>query len=242
MKHIVSYSGGKDSTYMLIKMLEKNMPVDEIIFIDTGMEFQQLYDYIDRIENYIGRRITRLKPKKTWDDLFFHKKTRGKHVGQINAFPMVRTCDMSRQLKIETAKRYYRSIADKFIVYLGIAYNEPKRFARLKDNERAPLYEWKITEDFVLKELKRMGLHNPLYDTFDRLGCYTYPNMTLKELRLMRKRYPKEYSKLLWYGKQAEKHAIERRFAEFKPDWTLSELEKRFQLEEQQGTLFSEVI
>ena len=74
MKHIVSFSGGKDSTLMLILMLEKGMPIDDIIFADTGMEFQELYDYIDRIEKLIGLKITRLKPKKTWDDLFFHKK------------------------------------------------------------------------------------------------------------------------------------------------------------------------
>ena len=35
MKHIVSFSGGKDSTAMLLRMLEENMQVDEIIFCDT---------------------------------------------------------------------------------------------------------------------------------------------------------------------------------------------------------------
>ena len=240
MKHIVSFSGGKDSTYMLIKMLEKNMPIDDVIFADTGMEFQELYDYIDRIEKLIGLKITRLKPKKTWDDLFFHKKQRGRHIGQINAFPMTMACDMTRQLKLDTIERYYRSIKGDFTVYIGIAFNEPERYERLKPNEKAPLYEWQITEDFIIEELKRMGLHNPLYDTFDRIGCYTCPNMTIKELRLMRKRYPKEYAKLLWYGEQAEKHATKRRFAEYKPGWTVAELERRFQMEDMQGALFFE--
>lgn len=61
MKHIVSFSGGKDSTLMLLMMLEKGMSVDDIIFADTGMEFQELYDYIDRIERYIRRKITRIR-------------------------------------------------------------------------------------------------------------------------------------------------------------------------------------
>lgn len=34
MKHIVSFSGGKDSTAMLLRMLEENMQVDEILFCD----------------------------------------------------------------------------------------------------------------------------------------------------------------------------------------------------------------
>jgi 3'-phosphoadenosine 5'-phosphosulfate sulfotransferase (PAPS reductase)/FAD synthetase len=235
MKHIVSFSGGKDSTLMLILMLEKGMPIDDIIFADTGMEFQELYDYIDRIEKLTGLKITRLKSKKTWDDLFFHKKQRGRHIGQINAFPMTMACNMTRQLKLNPIAKYYRSIEGEYTVYIGIARNEPERYERLKPNEKAPLYEWGIDENYVIQELKRRGLHNPLYDTFDRLGCYTCPNMNLKELRLMRKRYPDEYAKLLWYGEQAEKHATSRRFAEFKPGWTVAELEKRFQMEDLTG-------
>lgn len=37
--HVVSFSGGKDSTAMLLWMLELGMTVDEIIFCDTGVEF-----------------------------------------------------------------------------------------------------------------------------------------------------------------------------------------------------------
>jgi 3'-phosphoadenosine 5'-phosphosulfate sulfotransferase (PAPS reductase)/FAD synthetase len=240
MKHIVSFSGGKDSTLMLLLMLEKGMPIDDIIFADTGMEFQELYDYIERIEGVIGRRITRLKPNKSWDDVFFHKKGSGKNIGQIVAFPISGKCEVNRDVKMKTIRKYYHSIKGEYTVYIGIARNEPERYARLKPNEKAPLYEWGIDENFVIQELKRRGLHNPLYDTFDRIGCYTCPNMTIKELRLMRKRYPDEYAKLLWYGEQAEKHATSRRFAEFKPGWTVAELERRFQMEDMQGALFFE--
>lgn len=237
MKHIVSFSGGKDSTLMLLLMLEKGMPIDDIIFADTGMEFQELYDYVERIEGVIGRKVTRLKSDKTWDDVFFHKRGSGKNIGQIVAFPPVGKCEVARDTKMRAIRKYYRSIGGGHTVYIGIAHNEPDRYARLKENERAPLYDWGIDELFVIQELKRRGLHNPLYDTFDRLGCYTCPNMNLKELRLMRKRYPKEYTKLLWYGEQAELNATERRFAEYKPGWTVAELERRFQFEDMQQTL-----
>ncbi len=237
MKHIVSFSGGKDSTLMLLLMLEKGMPIDDIVFADTGMEFQELYDYIERIENFIGRKVTRIKGNKTWDDLFFATKKKGNNIGQIYGFPMTMACDMQKRLKIEPIRKYYRYIEGEYIVYIGIARNEPERYARLKPNEKAPLYEWGIDENFVIQELKRRGLHNPLYYTFDRLGCYTCPNINLKELRLMRKRYPKEYERLIWYGEQAEKKATSRRFAEYKPGWTLSELEKRFEAEDMQGVL-----
>ena len=33
--HVVSLSGGKDSTAMLLRMIEEGMPVDIILFCDT---------------------------------------------------------------------------------------------------------------------------------------------------------------------------------------------------------------
>lgn len=53
MKHIVSFSGGKDSTAMLLKMLENNMQIDEIIYCDTGKDFPQMYEHIKQVKQYI---------------------------------------------------------------------------------------------------------------------------------------------------------------------------------------------
>ena len=40
-RYIASVSFGKDSLAMLLKILEFNMPLDEVVFYDTGMEFQR---------------------------------------------------------------------------------------------------------------------------------------------------------------------------------------------------------
>ena len=69
--HIVSLSGGKDSTAMLLRMLEEGMPVDIILFCDTGLEFDAMYKHIDKLEKYIGIPITRLKGKDSFEYLFF---------------------------------------------------------------------------------------------------------------------------------------------------------------------------
>ena len=48
--HVVSFSGGKDSTAMLLGMIERDMPIDYILFCDTGIEFPAMYEHIDRVE------------------------------------------------------------------------------------------------------------------------------------------------------------------------------------------------
>lgn len=37
-KYIASWSGGKDSTYMVDELLKRGEPLDEVIFCDTGFE------------------------------------------------------------------------------------------------------------------------------------------------------------------------------------------------------------
>ena len=49
-KHIVSFSGGKDSTAMLLLMIEKGYKIDEIIFLDTGVEFPEMYEHIEKVK------------------------------------------------------------------------------------------------------------------------------------------------------------------------------------------------
>ena len=70
-KYVLSLSGGKDSTAMLLRLLEENRPVDLILFCDTGLEFPQMYEHLDRLEAYIGRPIIRLKAKHDFEYYFY---------------------------------------------------------------------------------------------------------------------------------------------------------------------------
>lgn len=47
MKYIASCSFGKDSLAMVLMLIERDLPLDEVAFYDTGMEFQAIYDLRD---------------------------------------------------------------------------------------------------------------------------------------------------------------------------------------------------
>lgn len=49
MKYIASVSFGKDSLAMLLKLLEHNDKLDEVVFYDTGMEFKCIYKIIEKV-------------------------------------------------------------------------------------------------------------------------------------------------------------------------------------------------
>ena len=70
--HILSLSGGKDSTALAFFMKE-NMPEifekTELVFCDTECELPETYDYLNKIEIFLDKKITWLRPEKSFDHL-----------------------------------------------------------------------------------------------------------------------------------------------------------------------------
>ena len=237
MKHIVQLSGGKDSTAMLLMMLERNMPVDEIIFCDTGMEFPELYRHIDYVEKHIGRKITCLHPEHSFEYYLCEKvivcgPNTGKH-GLGWPRPWRRWC--TRAFKERLARDYLREryAGDDVIKYVGIAYDEPKRHCRKTKDVQHPLYDWQITEAQALEYCKAKGFDfGGLYDRFNRLGCWCCPLQRISTLRKVRHYYPDLWAEILRMDKKAP--------YSFLPRYTAAQLERRFALEDAQGQLWGD--
>lgn len=58
---IVNFSGGKDSTAMLLHMLELGEHIDEVIYCDTYKEFPQMYNHIDNIKTIVKEKTLNLQ-------------------------------------------------------------------------------------------------------------------------------------------------------------------------------------
>ena len=233
-KHIVMFSGGKDSTAMLLMMVENSMPIDEIIFCDTGLEFEELYSHIGQVEKYIGRKITILKPDRGFEYwLLEHELVKGKHKGcKGYGFPSARIRWCTNRLKEEVIKKYLKKYKDYNIVeYVGIAYDEIKSVK----NKKYPLVDNKITEKMALNYCYSKGFNfNGLYDKFDRLGCWCCPLQSLSALRKLKKYYPSKYKKIIEWEKQLKHQREEENRTDswrFKIGYSIVDLDKRLKEE-----------
>jgi len=216
--NIVSFSGGKDSTAMLIRMLELEMPVDKIVFADTGFEFPELHEYIKTVAKRINRKIEVVYPEKTFEEWFSGKITRGKHKGKTRGFPLKAfPCYWTREAKIKPIQKICNK-NDK--MFIGIAYDEQHR-CQDKGNLFYPLVNWKWTEQDCIDYLNKKDLFNPLYINFDRLGCYLCPKQSEKSLYVLWKQYPKLWANaLIWEKRNGKRifgklmHEYEFKFAD----------------------------
>jgi 3'-phosphoadenosine 5'-phosphosulfate sulfotransferase (PAPS reductase)/FAD synthetase len=237
-EHIVSFSGGKDSTAMLLIMLEKGMPIDRVINVDTTKEFPETYDHIDKVEKFIGRNIERVKIDF---DYWFseHVKTKGKMKGSKGyGWPDFRNrwCTALKREAFSYAlagKEYnprkrgiavieYHGIA--VIEYHGIAVDEVKRLVKNNDgrNIRYPLAEWGMTEADALKYCYSKGFTwNGLYEEGrSRVSCYCCPLQRMNELKLTHELHPS-----LW---RAMQEMDTKSFRKFKSNYSLEELTNKF--------------
>ncbi len=235
IKHIISFSGGKDSTAMLLLMIEKNMPIDEIIFCDTGMEFPAMYEHIDRVEKLIGRKITRIKAKNNFEYMMFdYIKTRSKYKNKKGyGWPDFRNRWCTDRLKVKPIKKYLnRYKSNEIIEYHGIALDEAHRAEKNRGrNIKYPLIEENMTEQDALQYCYNKGFDwNGLYEHFHRVSCWCCPLQSIPELKQLYTHFPALWERL--------KKMDEKAWNQFRSDYSVAELEDRFYWESSQVSLF----
>ena len=168
--HAVSFSGGKDSSMMLLKMIEKDMPIDTVLYADTGMEFPEMYDHIAKMDDLLyrerGIHITTLRHPMGFEYLMFDEpKTKPSSIQNRlslgiplygNGWPGIRVRWCTGQLKTHLIQKEVNRLKKEknAIHYVGIAADEAWR---CKDAVY-PLVEWGVTEKEALADCYQRGL------------------------------------------------------------------------------------
>lgn len=154
-KYVASVSFGKDSLAMLLLILEKGLPLHEVVFYDTGMEFQAIYSIRDRILPILeehGVKYTELHPPRPFLFDMLEKPINSKKNGLHYGYSWCGGCARwGTATKTAALDSHARKAGKNVVQYVGIAADEPKRLRRLEENKVAPLADWGITEADALR-------------------------------------------------------------------------------------------
>jgi len=166
VRHILSLSGGKDSTALAIYMRDR-IPQLEYVFCDTEKELPETYEYLQRLQVYLGKPIEYLRHNgRGFDKLLVARR------GFLPS-PQVRWC--TEYLKIKPFEKFVDN--DRCQMYIGIRADESHRkgYISTKPNITAcyPFIDDSIRKEDVFRILEDSGLGLPsYYDWRSRSGCY----------------------------------------------------------------------
>ncbi len=164
-RHICGISGGKDSSALAVYLRER-IPDMEYFFCDTGAELPETYEYLDRLEVALGKKIERLNPTKGFDHWFEVYR------GALPS-PQMRWC--TKKMKIEPLENWIGTAPA--ISYVAIRADESSRkgYVSTKPNITTvfPFIEDGVDKDGVMRILDEAGVGLPsYYEWRTRSGCY----------------------------------------------------------------------
>ena len=205
-RHVLGLSGGRDSAALAVFMRQNHPELNvEYFFTDTGKELPEVYEYLVKLEGFLGKPILRLNPDRDFD--FWLK--------QYNDFlpsPQTRWC--TRQLKLRPFEQWVKPMLEdgtRVYSYVAIRADEQYRegYASKSQNlvVRLPLKESGIDKAGVLEILEGTGLGLPsYYEWRTRSGCtFCFFQQKIEWVRL-RERHPEYFQEAKDYEKNALEH------------------------------------
>ena len=203
VRHVLGLSGGRDSAALAVHMRLRHPEREmDYFFCDTGKELPEVYDYLWKLEGFLGKKIHRLNSGRDFD--YWLKKFR-----YYLPSPQSRWC--TRAMKIEPFKKWIKpdlAAGKKVMSYIAIRADEPGRSGLNSKNELLqavfPFREDGIDKGDVIDILNDSGLGLPEYYKWrTRSGCtFCFYQQKIEWLRL-REHHPEAFMEAIEYEKQS---------------------------------------
>jgi len=226
-QYIVNLSGGKDSTALFLRCIEEGWPIHSAVFFDSGWEFPQMHNHIEKLRQRMPVPIVRVTPKHSFDKLLLKYRWPAMHR---------RWCT---GLKVRAIDEYVKE--NNGISLIGFAFDEKHRTNKKKFSCGCmatdlgctsskqflfPLIDWEMIEADALAYCLERGFDwGGLYEHFDRVSCFCCPLKGSPDAwRKIRKYYPGQWATMLkmdaaitnnrgFYGHKTV-YNLDRRFSE----------------------------
>ena len=194
MKYVASCSGGKDSVAMVLELIEKEWPLDCVVMVDLGKEFDCIYRIWDRLCEFLDAHNishAKLTLPQSFDYYFAEHEVKERKGGS----------HYKKQLLTKFYSELYGN--EPICEYVGIAADETERVKvnRDKNIKYYPLVLWGMTENDCLVKCYRNGFNwkersVDLYDVLERVSCYCCANKNLGECKAMIRYLPQYWQKI----------------------------------------------
>jgi PP-loop superfamily ATP-utilizing enzyme len=203
---VLGLSGGRDSAALAVYM-RQNYPELEIdyFFTDTGKELPEVYEYLVRLEGFLGKPIERLNPDRDFD--FWLKQYK-------NFLPSAQSRWCTRQLKLQPFEQWIKPLLNdgiNVVSFVAIRSDENYREGYSSTHDKLkiklPFRENGIDKNGVLEILDASGLGLPQYYRWrSRSGCtFCFFQQKIEWVRLM-KEHPDKFAEAMKYEKNAVEH------------------------------------
>ena len=209
-RHVLGISGGKDSAALAIYIKERYPKIHkkmEYFFSDTGAELKEVYEFLDKLEAFLGKEIIRLNSGKSFDDWL-------KQQNEYLPSPRQRWC--TQLMKIKPFEAYVGD--DPVVSYIGIRADENREGYISKKETIKPVFP------FIEDGLVKADIFGLLEDTIgipeyykwrSRSGCYFCFFQRQDEWLGLKRNHPELFEKARQYEQKVRT----------KYDWKEGEIE-----------------
>jgi 3'-phosphoadenosine 5'-phosphosulfate sulfotransferase (PAPS reductase)/FAD synthetase len=193
VRHVLGVSGGRDSAALAIFMRGK-VPEMEYFFCDTQKELPETYDFLERLEVFLGKPILRLNASRGFDHWLY------RYGGYLPSQRM-RWC--TRQLKLKPLEDFIGE--DAAISYVAIRADEDRDgnlTAKPNIRPQYPFVKAGVRLPDVIQILEESGLGLPEYYSWrTRSGCYFCFFQRKSEWVGLKEHHPELFEKAKAYEK-----------------------------------------
>lgn len=182
--NIVSFSGGKDSTAMLIRLVELKEPIHSVLWFDTEREFPEILTHMEKMKNDFPQ--IKFQRVRHWAGFDFLQERYG------GAHKSGGWCTAAKRDVCNQYVRLYYKNDPSVIECIGFTTDEKHRADRIvkakkkkkpkkKWNVRFPLLEWGMSEADCLQFCYDRGYDfGGIYEWMPskRVSCYDCPKQS----------------------------------------------------------------